>query len=210
MTSTAPLQLHSCPLTQNIYGLLGKPLYVRMSVCVCLYLLMYARMPVCACARMPVCTYVYPYVRAYVLMYLCTTVRPYIRMSVCMFACFFIGLNGDDRCTFHTGDGIGGSEIKVGNEKGSSCIDICLERKKTDETINGVTVFTDTSKGGCWCERNMRGRNSVAKYMSGFIGDTGKSYHVVFITKCVAAMFYNIPVYPFAYFCDVYLSLHMM
>ena len=155
MTSTAPLQLHSCPSLKifmdcwvNHCTSVCPYVYACISLCtpVCPYVRVpYARMYVC----IPVCTCVC----TYVLVYDRTSIYPYVRMYV---SCFFIGLNDDDRCTFHTGDGIGGSEIKVGNEKGSSCIDICLERKKTDETINGVTVFTDTSKGGCWCERNMR------------------------------------------------------
>ena len=94
-------------------------------------------------------------------------------MSVYMYACFFLGLNGDGRCAFYTGDGTGGREQKVGNQKGNACIDICLEKRKTDKTINGVTVLADTSKGGCWCEKMMTGRDSVTKYKSCFIEDTG-------------------------------------
>ena len=136
---------------------------------------------------MPVCMPVSPYVRTHVLIYicisLCTCVRPYVHMSVCMYACFFLGLNGDNRCTFYTGDGTGGSDEKVGNQKGSSCIDICLELRKTDKTINGVIVFADASKGGCWCKKQMTGTSSVTKYKSCFIGDKCTSHQVVFITN---------------------------
>ena len=88
---------------------------------------------------------------------------------------FVLGLNGDSRCTFHTGDGIGGTEVKVGIQRGSACVDACLKRKRIDGSVNGVTVFTDTSKGGCWCEKRMHGRNSNAKYKSCFIGVTGRT-----------------------------------
>ena len=88
----------------------------------------------------------------------------------------FVGLHGDARGTFQIGDGRGGTEVKIGNQKGSSCIDACLQAKQRDNSINGVSVFSDTSKGGCWCERNMNRRNSNSRYMSLIIGDTGEIF----------------------------------
>lgn len=88
-------------------------------------------------------------------------------------SCFIgdTGLDGDSRCTFISGDGLGGTELKVGNQKGSQCIDACMERRKSDGTINGVTVKNNKA-GGCWCERNMASRNSNSYYKSCFIGVT--------------------------------------
>ena len=92
---------------------------------------------------------------------------------------FILDLNGDSRCTFQTGDGTGGSEVKIGDQRGSACVDACVERKRTDPTINGVTVFRDTSKGGCWCERTMNGRSKSTEYKSCIIKVPGKT-----IFKC--------------------------
>ena len=88
---------------------------------------------------------------------------------------FVLGLNGDSRCTFLTGDGIGGPEVYVGSKRGSACVDACLKRKTTDSSINGVSVYTNTSKGGCSCEKSMNGRNSNTGVKSCFIGVTGRT-----------------------------------
>ena len=61
---------------------------------------------------------------------------------------------------FEIGDGTGGTEVKISNSlTGIKCINACKKRKKTDQSINGVTVRKDGS-GGCWCEKNM---GSVSK-----------------------------------------------
>ena len=88
---------------------------------------------------------------------------------------FVLGLNGNSSCTFHTGDGIGRSAFKINGLGlgGSACVDACLERKKSDESINGVTVSTDTSK--CFCEKGMYGRDSNTLLVSCFIGVAGKT-----------------------------------
>ena len=88
---------------------------------------------------------------------------------------FILGLNGDSRCTFRTGDGTGGSEVKIGAQRGSACVDACIKRKRTDRTINGISVFRDTRKGGCWCERKMNGRNTNARYKSCILKLPGKT-----------------------------------
>ena len=90
-------------------------------------------------------------------------------------AFFILGLNGDKRCTFSIGDGVGKSEVKIGTQRGISCIDACMEKRKTDPTINGVTVWSDTTKGGCWCERLMKSKNTNKAYKSCFLG---MSYYI--------------------------------
>ena len=68
------------------------------------------------------------------------------------------------------GDGDGGTEVSVSGVKGKACIDACLEKKKTDASINGVTMWK-ADQDGCWCERNM---NTI---------DTSKStYRACFLT----------------------------
>ena len=84
-----------------------------------------------------------------------------------------LGVKGDNRCTFYPGDGVGGTEFKVGMQTDSQCVDACLAKKKTDDSINGVTILSN-NKPGCWCERSMRGRNYNPDYKSCFIGDTGR------------------------------------
>ena len=74
-------------------------------------------------------------------------------------------------CSFTVGDGGGGSEVELGAPTGEQCVNACMERKKTDATINGVTVRNDNSPG-CWCEQNMNNidvANTVYKtcYLSG-------------------------------------------
>ena len=78
-------------------------------------------------------------------------------------------------CTFLNGDGIGGTEIRIGYQKGSACIDACLQRKRTDDSINGVTTLTDAPEGGCWCKKGMHGRNNKTKYKSCYGGNGGKA-----------------------------------
>ena len=61
------------------------------------------------------------------------------------------------------GDGTGGTEVKISSTlTGENCIQACIEKKKTDDSINGVTVYKD-DRGGCWCENNMK---SVSKSSS--------------------------------------------
>lgn len=87
-------------------------------------------------------------------------------------SCFIgeAGLNGEARCRFRSGDATSSNEVNVGYQRGSACVDACIKRKKeVDNTINGVAVFRDTSKGGCWCHSTMTGRNKVKKYKSCFL-----------------------------------------
>merc|ERR1712168_672136 len=81
----------------------------------------------------------------------------------------------DYSCSFKSGDGAGGSEIKVGNQKGKECVDACLALKKEDVTINGVTVYSDSSKEGCWCESNMNYIWSNSAYQSCFLLENDKN-----------------------------------
>jgi len=73
-------------------------------------------------------------------------------------------------CEFALGDGTGSkeNEVKVGIQTGEACIKACVERKKNDQFINGVTVRRDGS-GGCWCEREMTKRDNDRKYKSCFL-----------------------------------------
>jgi len=67
-------------------------------------------------------------------------------------------------CPFKTGDGIGGKETYVGVKSPEECINICLEKKKTNPYINGVTVSKRYNL--CYCEEKMVGRNAVSYYKS--------------------------------------------
>ena len=57
--------------------------------------------------------------------------------------------------SFDIGDGAGGGEEKISSTRtGKECIDACIERRRVDTTVNGVTVYQD-GRGGCYCENNM-------------------------------------------------------
>ena len=59
------------------------------------------------------------------------------------------------KCSLTDGDGEGASETKVSTEiTGEACIQKCIEHKKTEPSVNGVTVNRDGT-GGCWCEIGM-------------------------------------------------------
>jgi len=81
------------------------------------------------------------------------------------------------KCTFTPGDGSGGSEVKVGSQaKGKDCLRLCMEEKKEDDRINGVTYSrAGNNNKGCWCEVQMTGINKSQtkknKYKTCFIND---------------------------------------
>ena len=85
-----------------------------------------------------------------------------------MYLCFYVGLLlfsfTELICSFILGDGIGGTEKKISNSlKGEACVAACLERKKWDLDINGVTVLQN-GEGGCWCEIKMTSTSYSKKY----------------------------------------------
>merc|ERR1711962_1836028 len=74
---------------------------------------------------------------------------------------------------FEKGDGTGGTEKKIGMQKGFACVLACIKRKKIKGiVVDGVTVRKD-GKPGCWCELGMkrisRSAKSVRKYMTCFL-----------------------------------------
>ena len=51
--------------------------------------------------------------------------------------------------------------------EGDDCITACLELKKTDDGVNGVTVSAHGSGyGGCFCEKGMYTREPSSTYKS--------------------------------------------
>ena len=67
-----------------------------------------------------------------------------------------VGLDGTYTCNFSIGYGAESSKVRIGYQRGNVCINACLHMKKIDPTINGVTVYADTDRGGCWCEQHMK------------------------------------------------------
>ena len=66
----------------------------------------------------------------------------------------------DYSCNFVKGDGVGGTEQNIGNKPSpQACIDACVNKKKTNPEINGVTI-TPTGKGSCYCEKKMKNSNN--------------------------------------------------
>ena len=77
-----------------------------------------------------------------------------IRVTV-SFTFIYFAYSGEYDCQLTTGDGVGGTEVKIDDLTGEECIKGCLEKKKKeDDSINGVTVYSDGRKG-CWCEKSM-------------------------------------------------------
>ena len=72
------------------------------------------------------------------------------------------------KCTFSSGDGTGGSEVKIGDQTGDECIEACMDRKQNDHRINGVTIYSN-GKGGCWCEQNMNRVSASSTYKTCFL-----------------------------------------
>ena len=56
---------------------------------------------------------------------------------------------------FATGDGVGGTEERIGYQPTpQACIYVCVHKKKTDPAINGATI-TPCGSGICYCEKDM-------------------------------------------------------
>ena len=63
-------------------------------------------------------------------------------------------------CQFVRGDGIGGTEQNIGNKPNpQACIDACINKKKTEPDINGVTM-RPSGKGSCYCEKKWKRSNN--------------------------------------------------
>ena len=67
--------------------------------------------------------------------------------------------------------------MKVGSSaKGKDCVRLCVEEKKKDSRINGVTYSRNGNNNkGCWCEVSMTGINKSQtkknKYKTCFLND---------------------------------------
>ena len=59
------------------------------------------------------------------------------------------------KCDFNAGVGVGNSEVRIGDQTGGACAVACMSRKKSDVTINGVTVRMDGNPG-CWCQMGLQ------------------------------------------------------
>ena len=68
-------------------------------------------------------------------------------------------------CAFKIGDGIGGSEKKIGPQKGAACVKACVALKRKNPTINGVTY----GKRGCYCEYKQKRRNGNKSWKNCFL-----------------------------------------
>jgi len=68
------------------------------------------------------------------------------------------------KCAFKPG---GGSSFQwAGNYKQEDCLGVCLKKKGSDSAINGIGVYADQLKGGCWCLKNMPNRNHYRMFKS--------------------------------------------
>ena len=72
-------------------------------------------------------------------------------------------------------------EIRAGNQQGQDCAEACVHLKKAEDTINGVKVYSDTSKKGCWCGKKMY-----------TIETTDKRYKTCFLIPKEIGSFYSL------------------
>ena len=72
----------------------------------------------------------------------------------------------DFDCILSTGIGTSSIQVRMGDLKGTACVNACINLKKADSTVNGVTMPTDQIKQpGCWCEKKMTGIDASLKTM---------------------------------------------
>ena len=68
----------------------------------------------------------------------------------------YILVTNDFTCEFLTGDSEGGDFVEVEGKTGEECVRACIEMKKTNSLINGVSISSDGTSG-CWCDIEMTG-----------------------------------------------------
>lgn len=79
------------------------------------------------------------------------------------------------KCRFQPGDGSGTEDLYIGKLDRESCIIACIHMKKIDNTVNGVTVYANSSRLGCWCEKGVRNvRASRTYYNTCIFEDTSQ------------------------------------
>ena len=62
----------------------------------------------------------------------------------------------------------GKGELKIEGSSGADCIEACISRRKQDNRINGVTVYS-SGDPGCWCESEMDGIQKNSLYKTCFL-----------------------------------------
>ena len=67
---------------------------------------------------------------------------------------YFDFIPGQLSCVFRTGLGMGQQSF-VGDLKGYACAKACMERKKTDDSIDGVSYSNSPTDNSCYCNMNM-------------------------------------------------------
>ena len=50
----------------------------------------------------------------------------------------------------------------------------CIAQKKIDDSINGVTMYQNEKRGGCYCEKTMAGVSSSSAFKTCFLEDSSK------------------------------------
>ena len=70
-------------------------------------------------------------------------------------------------CHLRSGDGEGGTEIYEGKIPEDQCIIRCMEKRKKDPTLTGVTIgVSGPNVGKCYCEYNMKNIVADSRYKS--------------------------------------------
>ena len=66
----------------------------------------------------------------------------------------------------------------VGALTGKKCIDKCFEKKKTDPSINGVSIKLMEKERECFCEKHMIGHDDNAEFHSCFLKGKGLNLEI--------------------------------
>ena len=82
----------------------------------------------------------------------------------------------DPRCRSRIGDGRGNSPIELTDQDERQCINVCIEHKKKDDSINGVTVgYSSDVLLKCYCNKVMTSVVSTdVKWRTCFLETSGK------------------------------------
>ena len=68
-------------------------------------------------------------------------------------------------CNVKPGHGVGGINKRQPNMSQKKCFEHCIKKRKTNPSMNGVTVDT-TGGNQCYCEYNMTSWNNDTTYKS--------------------------------------------
>lgn len=98
-------------------------------------------------------------------------------------------LDGSYTCEFKIGGG--NNYTKIGDYKQDECLKACLKQKRINNAFNGIGVYVDQSKSGCWCLKYMPSRNNYHEFKSCTIQEKGKVKYCYLLRLQIFLQFYH-------------------